>query len=59
MTAEEKVAAAAANAAVARADLNTAIREARNEGLSLRAIAKAAGLSPEWVRKIANEGATP
>ncbi len=53
MTAEQKVARAARKAASAREDLDTAIREARAAGLPLRTIAKAAGLSPEWVRRIA------
>lgn len=57
MTAEQKVARAAAKAAQARQDLDTAIREARAAGLSLRTIATAAGLSPEWVRRIAAESA--
>lgn len=56
MTAEQKVARAAAKAASARQDLDAAIRQAREEGLSLRTIAKAAGLSPEWIRRIANNG---
>ncbi len=54
MTPERKVARAARKAASARAELDTAIREARTAGLPLRTIAKAAGLSPEWVRKIAS-----
>jgi len=53
MTPEQKVARAARKAASARQELDDAIREARAEGLPLRTIAKAAGLSPEWVRKIA------
>jgi DNA-binding Lrp family transcriptional regulator len=48
-----KVRRAAAKAAQARHGLDEAIREARAAGLSLREIAKAAGLSPEWVRRIA------
>jgi ribosome-binding protein aMBF1 (putative translation factor) len=54
VTAEQKVARAARKAASARADLDDAIREARAAGLSLRTIAAAANLSPEWVRKIAS-----
>ncbi|HXH87245.1 MAG TPA: hypothetical protein VNI55_01380 [Gaiellaceae bacterium] len=53
MTPEQKVARAARKAASARQELDTAIREARGAGLPLRTIAKAANLSPEWVRKIA------
>jgi hypothetical protein len=53
VTPEQKVARAARKAASARQELDTAIREARAEGLSLRSIAKAADLSPEWVRRIA------
>ena len=52
--AEQKVARAAYTAANARTNLDAAIREARAAGLPLRTIAKAAGLSPEWVRKIAS-----
>jgi hypothetical protein len=52
VTAEAKVARAARKAAAAREELEAAIREAR-ETLSLRAIAAAAGLSHESVRKIA------
>lgn len=48
-----EVAAAAELAATSRAELDSAIRRARTAGMPLRAIAKAAGLSPEWVRKIA------
>jgi DNA-binding Lrp family transcriptional regulator len=51
-SAERKVATAARKAAVSRQALDDAIREARGAGLSLRAIASAAGLSPEWVRRI-------
>lgn len=53
MTPERKVARAAHRSQMSRLQLDIAIREARAEGLSLRTIAKAAGLSPEWVRKIA------
>jgi len=49
---EKKVARAAHKTALARNELHQAIREARNEGLPLRTIATAAGLSPEWVRRI-------
>lgn len=56
MTPEErKVARAARTAAATRLELDEAIREARVAGLPLRTIAAAAGLSPEWVRKIAND----
>jgi lambda repressor-like predicted transcriptional regulator len=37
---------------VARATLDTAIRDARTEGLSLRQIGVAVGMSPEWIRQI-------
>jgi hypothetical protein len=59
VTAEQKVSRAAQKAASARDDLDNAIREARTAGLSLRTIAKAAGLSPEWVRKICGESRDP
>jgi len=49
----EKVGEAAARAAAARQEFDAAIREARDAGESLRAIAAVAGLSPEWVRRIA------
>lgn len=52
MTAEQKVAKAAAKSAAARQELDAAIRAARAEGVPLRALATAANLSPEWVRKI-------
>lgn len=39
----------------AAVQLHDRIRDARNAGLSLRAIAGAAGLSPEWVRRIASK----
>jgi hypothetical protein len=52
VTAAQKVARAARKAASARADLEAAIREAR-ETLPLRTIATAAGMSHESVRKIA------
>jgi hypothetical protein len=54
LTHEQQVARAAVKAARARHDLHAAIRAARDAGLSLRAIADAADLSPEWVRRIAN-----
>lgn len=47
-----KVERAAAKAAVARAALETAILEARISCHSLRAIAEAAGMSYETVRRI-------
>jgi hypothetical protein len=50
---EQAVAAAAERSAAAREHLDAVIRDARSAGLPLRTIAKAAGLSPEWVRKIA------
>jgi hypothetical protein len=43
---------AAAKHTEARAYLEDAIRRARAEGASLRAIADEAGLSHEWVRQI-------
>ena len=48
-----KVAKAAEKATLAREALDDAIYEARAAGLPLRTIAKAAGLSPEWIRQIA------
>jgi hypothetical protein len=51
---EQEVARAAARADKARAELETAIREARRT-LPLRIIARAAGMSHESVRKIAGE----
>jgi hypothetical protein len=53
VTPEQKVARAARKVALARQELDVAIREAREAGLPLRTIATAANLSPEWVRKIA------
>lgn len=50
---ERRLARAAARNAAARAELETAIKEARNAGMPLRAISAQAGLSPEWVRRIA------
>jgi hypothetical protein len=47
-----KVKRAAAKAAASRAALETAIREAHAEGSSLRAIATAAGVSHEQVRRL-------
>lgn len=46
-----KVRRAAASADAARQRLDEAMREAKEAGASLRAIAKEAGLSPEWVRQ--------
>jgi hypothetical protein len=54
VTAEQKVARAAYKVASARQNLEDAIRAARAEGLALRPIAAAAGLSHEQVRKIAS-----
>jgi hypothetical protein len=51
--AAQKIARAARKAAQARAELNDAIREAREAGLSLRAIAEHAVMSHEHVRRIA------
>jgi DNA-binding Lrp family transcriptional regulator len=45
---------AAETAEQATVALHNRIRDARAGGLSLRAIAAAANLSPEWVRKIAS-----
>jgi hypothetical protein len=53
MTAEQKVARAARKAASARQELDAAIREARAEGLPLRTVAAAAGVSYETIRRIA------
>jgi hypothetical protein len=53
-TPEQKVERAAFRSVSARSALHLAIREARAEGLPLRTIAKAAGLSPEWVRRISS-----
>jgi hypothetical protein len=44
---------AAAKHAAARDELDDAIRQARADGASLRAVADEAGLSHEWVRRIA------
>lgn len=49
----QKVARAARKAASARHELEAAIREARAAGMSLRAVAEAAGVSYETVRRIA------
>jgi hypothetical protein len=48
----QKVRRAAAKAAVSREALETAIREAHAEKVSLRDIAQAAGVSHEQVRRI-------
>lgn len=53
MTPEQKIVRAARKSALARQELDQAIRDARTAGLSLRTIARAADLSPEWVRRIA------
>jgi DNA-binding Lrp family transcriptional regulator len=42
---------AADKAALARQQLDDAMRQAQASGASLRAIAKEASLSPEWVRR--------
>lgn len=47
-----KIERAAAKAAVAREALESAIREAHENGLALRTIAEAAGVSHEQVRRI-------
>jgi hypothetical protein len=44
---------AASRAGSGRRQLETEIRKARGKGASLRAIAEAAGLTPETVRRIA------
>jgi DNA-binding Lrp family transcriptional regulator len=54
-----KVRRAAHKAARARQELDAAIREAHGAGLPLRAIATEAGLSPEWVRRIASKTPPP
>ena len=46
------VAAAAAEHAAARARLEQALVDAHAAGLTLRPIAAAAGLSPEWTRRL-------
>ena len=51
----QKVKRAAARAAVSREALKAAIREARAQGASLRDVAKAAGMSYETVRRIAQD----
>ncbi len=52
MTHADKVARAARKAALAREALESAIREAHAEGMSLRLIASMAGMSHESVRRI-------
>lgn len=52
MTAEGKLERAAAKAAVARDALETAIRKAHGEGMALRTIGQAVGMSHEKVRRI-------
>lgn len=52
MSSAKKVQRAAAKAAAAREGLERAMREAQASGLSLRAIAHAAGMSHEKVRQI-------
>jgi len=54
----EAVRTAAANAASSRSSLDQAIAEAHKAGHSLRAIAEAAGLSHEQIRKIVTKGAS-
>ena len=54
MTTSAKLKRAAAKAATARADLEATIRDARAEGMSLRTIADATGMSHETVRRIGN-----
>jgi AcrR family transcriptional regulator len=49
---DKKIERAAAKAAVAREWLEKEIRLGHHEGMSLRAIAKAAGVSHEQVRQI-------
>jgi hypothetical protein len=43
---------AAAKAAKARAELEAAMIAASSAGVALRPIAQAAGMSPEWTRRI-------
>jgi hypothetical protein len=53
MTPEERaVKRAADREASARADLERAMRDARNAGITLRAISAVAGMSPEHVRRL-------
>jgi lambda repressor-like predicted transcriptional regulator len=49
-----KVQRAARKAALARQGLEQAIREAHDDGASLRALAAAAGVSHEQIRRILN-----
>lgn len=44
---------AAAKHAAARVELEAAIADARDAGMTVRAVAAATGFSPEWVRRIA------
>lgn len=53
LTPAAKVERAARKAALSHEQLVAAIREARTQGLSLRAIGDAAGLSHEQVRRLA------
>ena len=48
----KRVQRAAAKAAAARADLEAAMRDARNAGVALRPLAEASGLSVEWTRRL-------
>jgi hypothetical protein len=52
MTELRKVERAAAKVAAARAGLELAVREARAAGAPLRAVAQAAGVSHEQVRRL-------
>lgn len=54
MTHALKVARAARKAELARQELDAQIRAARAAGVSLREVAKAAGMSHESVRRIAS-----
>lgn len=56
---EQRVSRAAVQFELARAGLNRAILEASDAGLSLRDIARNAGLSHETVRKILSVSRTP
>jgi AcrR family transcriptional regulator len=55
----QKVAEAVRRSEYWREQRDNAIRLAREEGMTLREIAKAANLSPEWVRRIAETSRSP
>ena len=47
-----RVTGAAKAALLARTELHDALREARAAGVPLRTLSGAAGLSPEWIRRL-------